>query len=261
MLNIGIGTEPRQLVPCEILKHGIRKHASCDVNIVESWTPKGGWHELINRYPKVSGTPFSGWRWMLPELFNYEGVAVYLDADQACHGDIADLVPYLDSKTIACVVGAEGTFGGKSLSTNTVETSVMAMNLPMCRWNAGELFNKTRADKLHDGGHPPDTLDARNHTRPYTRMMQAKWVDFHEIGQLPKEWNHYNLYVPGETRITHWSKVAEQPWTDAGYDRNPARQHWVDCLLEVIEAGGLSKGLVREEMKKRHITKKLEKHL
>ena len=65
-------------------------------------------------------------------------------------------------------------------------------------------------------------------------------------GQLLKEppqeitvhWNHLNEYVPGETRLIHFTRQSTQPW------RNPEHPYtsvWKEQLLSAIRAGQVSK--------------------
>jgi hypothetical protein len=91
-----------------VLEHTIRKHATCPVQFF--WmraedpgfetheTGEGGaWRtgnkpgDAWKRYG-AWGTPFSCFRFVVPELCNYRGRAVYLDADMLVNGDVRELL-------------------------------------------------------------------------------------------------------------------------------------------------------------------------
>lgn len=72
-----------------VLEWSIMKHASMPVNIV--WMYQGasevfsGWE--VSRW----ATPFSGFRWAIPELCGFEGKAIYMDSDMIVLSDLAGL--------------------------------------------------------------------------------------------------------------------------------------------------------------------------
>lgn len=74
-----------------VLEHSLRKYCSRDISI--TWMKLSrdpdsffyGW-----RSDKWS-TPFSAFRWAVPELCNFEGRGLYLDSDIICRADIAEL--------------------------------------------------------------------------------------------------------------------------------------------------------------------------
>lgn len=233
----------------------------------ESWTHSGGWHTDLRRGGRFSkhnrayirGTEFCLWRWCAPTLMREidRGVTtcVYLDADQAVWGDIAELLGYVDDDhAMACVIGAEGTFGVEhKASSTTAETSVMVWNLmhEFSRFDFEDLMRRVKSGDM-DGDHPPDEKDGRDHASPYNRMMQAKWVPRDLIATIPPEWNHWNTRREN-TKLSHWTKVHYQPWTQQGWHQNPSRHDWVLALREAMEEGAVTKAMLREEAGRRHI--------
>ena len=254
MIKIAIGTEPSQLIPCEILKHSIRQNTSSDVVFYESWTAHAGWHPLLLKpeNKRISGTRFSPWRWLIPDLLNHTGVGIYLDADQAVFADIAELARYpREGKMIACVVGAEGTFGNQQRHRSNVETSVMAIDCERCDWKPSDMFAKVRlGDWRVAGDHPVHTDEPKS--SHYSRMMQAKWISWADIDHLPKTWNHFNQRA-ADTKLSHWSKIAEQPWKAKGFECNPARDEWLSCLRDAIDQGVIDYDLLKQEVDSGHI--------
>lgn len=197
---------------CEVLKDSIVRRASRPVAFFESWDSEHGWHWLNEKYPRLAGTGFSQWRWIVPELLGWQGRAIYLDADQMVLDDVAQLWDALDDDhDLAAVIGAEGTFHGKKTDPKAVETSVMVMNLARCRWDLADLCRKVEERTLADEF--PDSHGRERSTRDYSALMQARWLPLERIQPLPKEWNHFSL-CDGRTKLCHFSHVATQPYTN-----------------------------------------------
>jgi hypothetical protein len=91
----------------KVLEHSIKKHATCEVQMVwmrsgdpplfatsEHGTP-GTWklgRPVDHAWPKKGwGTPFSSFRFAIPELMGFKGRAVYMDADMIVLGDVKEL--------------------------------------------------------------------------------------------------------------------------------------------------------------------------
>lgn len=74
-----------------VLEYTLRKHCSQEVEITwmaqsrDPESPFYGWR--TERW----STPFSGFRWAVPDLCNFEGKAIYLDSDMIVMDDIAKL--------------------------------------------------------------------------------------------------------------------------------------------------------------------------
>jgi dihydropteroate synthase len=99
-INVFVGCDPNNcdLEQLMVLEYSLRKHTQHPVNIHwmqlshDSASPwysdqiKGeGWNT------EKWATPFSGFRWAIPELCNFEGHAIYMDADVIILCDIAEL--------------------------------------------------------------------------------------------------------------------------------------------------------------------------
>jgi hypothetical protein len=236
-IRIAIGTDPQQRIACETLKSSIRRRTARPVEFFVSWCPQTGWHPLMQATPKLKkGTAFSKWRWLLPDLFPDGGRAIYLDADQVCLTDIAELFDWpLGDNTKALVKNAVGIFGKKRQpEPGKNQTSVMLLDFSHAsvRWNPTVLINQVLSG-----------------IRSYPDLMQGDWFDPEKTLELPPEWNHFGIHTP-DTKILHWSHVKSQPY------RNP--QHptaWVfeRELRAAVESGDISPALIRSEVSQRHI--------
>lgn len=110
VIRVFVGTDPHQHAHGAemVLEHSIRKHSSKPVEITWMRSNDPGWeisrdgsdgswkvgHAVEGGWVKKPGswgTCFSGFRFAVPETCNFEGHAIYLDADMLVLGDIADL--------------------------------------------------------------------------------------------------------------------------------------------------------------------------
>ena len=87
-IKVFIGTEPKTEIARKVLQHSIQRRTTSIV----TFTPMiGAEWEYATEGLQV-GTGFSLRRWMIPEACNWQGHAIYLDADQIVFKDIAGLL-------------------------------------------------------------------------------------------------------------------------------------------------------------------------
>lgn len=88
-LFVGTAAQNEDLESQAVLEWSVRKHASQPVEIVwmqqSAKGPWSGWNAKSWR------TPFTGFRWALPAVCNYDGRAIYTDSDFIFVADIAEL--------------------------------------------------------------------------------------------------------------------------------------------------------------------------
>lgn len=165
-LRIFIGYDPRQAVSYTALQQSIISLASKPVAI----TPL-----VLETLPieRVGLTPFTFSRFLVPWLCNYEGWALFLDADIILREDVANLFALADDRYAVMV------------SKNKLEfewASVMLFNNPKCTVLTPERIEQGKG--LHN----------------------IKWTD--EIGELPSEWNHLVGYDEprDDAKLVHYTQ-------------------------------------------------------
>lgn len=95
--SVGMGDEPAELT----LKYSLEKHSSEPLDIVFMRNEENGFAGKFDNKNWV--TPFSGLRWAIPEVCNFEGRAIYMDVDQLNLRDISILHNMdLQGKPFAC---------------------------------------------------------------------------------------------------------------------------------------------------------------
>ena len=93
MIKIFIGTSANgEDAEAEMtLEYTLKKHASQPIDITwmrqtkDLTSPWGGWK--TNQW----ATPFSGFRWAIPEVCGFKGKSIYMDVDMVCNKDITEL--------------------------------------------------------------------------------------------------------------------------------------------------------------------------
>jgi lipopolysaccharide biosynthesis glycosyltransferase len=97
MLKIFIGYDPRQAISLHVLTHSLIEHTSVPLQIIPL--------KLETLPFKRQGlTPFTYSRFLVPWLCEFQGAALFLDADILCTTDIRALVEEVNGKE--CAVAA-----------------------------------------------------------------------------------------------------------------------------------------------------------
>lgn len=112
MIRVFVGTPANNedLESQAVLEWSLRKHASEPVELTwmkASNVPASLWHGWLMRN---WATPFSGFRWSIPEACGFSGRAIYLDIDMILMDDIAKLWHHPIEQPAFCVAKNPRTF-------------------------------------------------------------------------------------------------------------------------------------------------------
>jgi len=191
MLRIFIGADPRQPVSLSVLAQSVYRHSSEPVAI----TPL-----VIEQLPiKRTGlTPFTFSRFLVPYLCNYEGWALFLDADILLTADIAELFAKADDKYTVMV--------SKDENHRFEWASVMLFNCAKCKILTPEYIETA------------------------TGLHTIAWASENEIGDLPREFNFLVGYQePPEVmpKLIHYTQAMPcyELTQDSPYALEWAREH------------------------------------
>lgn len=262
-IHVAIGSEPDQRLAALVLERSILAHASRPVVFHWSWDPHTReWNPMAAAYPRLAGTNFSSWRWLAPRVVRgwavlqgtgegtpVPGRATYIDCDQVVLGDMADLESLLPAgKTIACVVGAEGDFNGKTPEPDARETSVMVFDPALATWDYDALARMVLDGRILNWIR--ETVPgARVAKSAYAALMQAAWIPGDQVADLSKVWNHMN-HLDTRTRLVHFTHVRSQPWKSPGH---ALAKWWGEHLHEAVKAGVVTVSDVEEEVASGHV--------
>lgn len=221
-IKVFIGTDESQWLGVKVLQYSILKYCPCPVVFdtmehVEVPSPK----DPANQ-PR---TEFSFKRFSIPRLCEYKGKAIYLDADMLVFRNIQDLwdLPFK---------GARILHAPSPDPSRPKQFSVLLMNCSELRWDLAEIVKG-----LDEGQYD------------YERLMKELCIEPPEAirAEVPMEWNSLEQYSPDGTALIHYTDMHTQPWVS---HRNPNGLVWVESLLEAIKAGFVSRGEVKEAVRR-----------
>jgi len=158
--------DQRQPLACTVLQSSIVRRSTVPVQV----TPL-----LLAQLPvKRTGlTNFTFSRFAVPLLCDYEGYAVFMDADMVCLTDINELIELAKQS----------------------EAAVLVVKNPMrFEWPSLMVFNNAKCKRL--------TLEHIENENPF----KFEWAD--EVGELPSEYNHRVGYdAPrDDAKIVHYTQ-------------------------------------------------------
>ncbi len=162
MLNVFIGSDPRQPVAYSVLQHSISVRSSQPVSITRL---------QLNQLPieRRGLTEFTYSRFLVPYLCDYKGVGLFLDADMLCLGDIAELFEYANSPYPVHVVKNVEKFEWSSL---------MLFNCEHCKMLTPD-FVENEKKILSMGWAPVGDLPSEwNHCVGYDEPKKAKLIHY-----------------------------------------------------------------------------------
>lgn len=230
MLDVYIGYDCREAVAYEVCKHSLLRKSSVNVNVhslchkklrkqnkfYRPWyyNPTSG-----DRYDGIDHKPFSTefshTRFLVPDLQNYQGWALFMDCDMLWMSDIKKLIDILDDKYALMCVKHNHKPSNKSKMDGQEQTRYHMKN-----WSSFVAFNCS---------HPSNkelTLEKVN--RMSGRWLhQFSWLKENEIGALPPSYNWIENFSPfnGRPDVVHYTEGG--PWFD-NYTDVAFAQEWVD---------------------------------
>lgn len=187
MIKVFIGTEPAQWLPTEVLKHSILRRSKEQYEFTELKNIP-----LKLNIPMYTG--FSFYRFSIPETCQYEGRAIYLDADIVVLCDLKELVK-LDMQ-------GHGALSRPHPHNKGYFTSVMLLdNEKLKHWKIHQWVTLINAG-----------------IAPYEMTMAAmpSGLNHKDFGPFDSMWNDLDFWNE-KTKIIHYTRVPTQPWKVPGH--------------------------------------------
>jgi hypothetical protein len=196
-----------------VLEYSLRKHASLPVEIIwmqQSRDPASpffvgapdGWNT------KAWSTPFSGFRWAIPELCGFDGEAIYMDSDMIVMDDIAKL-------------WAQKFEPGKVMMAKAAEQD--AWRFCVAKWDcaaAKDHLLPTADLRLMRSGH--NEMKRKFANAPFVQRFRGNWncIDGEDYESLDDP----------DIKIIHYSAENSQPHLKYAVPRLEAtgKKHWFD---------------------------------
>jgi lipopolysaccharide biosynthesis glycosyltransferase len=176
MLRVFIGFDQQETVAYHVLCHSLLRHSTGPLSI----TPLVK-SQLANVYHRkrepYETTDFSLTRFLVPNLSNYEGYALYLDCDMLCRSDPYELLLYGLAAPEQAVHVVKHNY---TPSTTRKFLGHQQTVYPRKNWSSVMFFNNAKCRAL--------SIEYINTTTPMA-LHRFEWLKDHEIGELPREWN------------------------------------------------------------------------
>jgi hypothetical protein len=223
-VRVFIGSGEASVLERKTLIHSLRKHTQRPLDIYVF----NGTHNAIEHNqekPVLANMPlhvkyynfteFSLYRFLIPEICNHQGRAIFLDSDVACLADIGELFDLpMHGADMICV---------KAYGTGEWGPSVLLLDCGKCRFDLHQIFDEIEADKYSYGD--------------FTRLGEP-YLAFHPhtIGELDGSWNSFDK-IGEATKIVHYTSLMTQPWRYAGH---PHGETWFQLFREAQAAGEIT---------------------
>lgn len=213
--KVFIGWDPREEIAYEVLKYSIEKNASTPVEIIPI---KLGELEKSIGFKRtmdpLQSTQFTYTRFLVPYLCNYTGLAVFMDCDMLCLGDINEVFKLdMSEYWLRCVKHDHR-------PTNTVKMDGCVQTVyPRKNWSSFMLLNC-------------QTLQVW--TREAAETQSGRWLHRFEpipdekIGEIPNTWNVLDRYDKN-TDLIHYTEGG--PWFE-NYRNHPYGDVWLQYAEE-----------------------------
>lgn len=242
-VSIFIGSGDASLLERKTLIYSLHKHTKRPLsvfvfngtnNTVEhNGTIKPLPHSILKfKSANKWATEFSLYRYLIPELCDYRGKAIYLDSDMICLSDISEL---FDNDLDDCDFMAKKEEGGWS-------TSVSLLNCERCRFDLDKFFVR---------------LSQKNYSYQDFTKMKPKFLSHYSyrIKELPPAWNVFDK-CDNQTKLIHYTDLNTQPWR---FPYHPFGELWFTYFNEAISAGYISQIDIDESIRNAYVRSDLMK--
>lgn len=192
-------------------EYSLRKNTNRDVEIVwmrQTNDKDSYWHGWED---KRWSTPFSGYRWGIPEYCRFEGRAIYTDVDMINMRDIGELfdMDIADDKWMLARDGKR--FGGKEFCVILFDNAKFKDGMPpVNQWKANETAHH--------------------------QFMQL-FIQNNLVGDLDPRWNSHDGDAEPIYHL-HYTHMPTQPWKPAWFTGTPEehpRQDLVELYHKTFE--------------------------
>jgi hypothetical protein len=213
-------------LPAKVLEYSIRKHASMSVRVFPL-------HEVELEVPQPRDesnrprSPFSFHRFLIPELADRRGRAIYLDSDMLVFSDLRRLwnQPFDGADVLAV--------GASSIAEKRAQFGVMLLDCESLDWNIAAIV---------------EALDAGDLS--YEELMFEMKAARHVSAVIDSSWNSLERHKKGRTALLHYTDMERQPWVSRN---NPLSKLWMTELIEAIDVGHISLTDVEEQVRRGNV--------
>ena len=242
-LKIFIGWDSREDIAYQVAKQSILDYASVPVEIIplkQKQLKKDGlyWRDV----DKLAATEFTYTRYLIPELTNFTGWALFIDCDFLFLDDVAKLFKLKDNNfAIMCAQHEYNPKEGIKMDGKR------QMQYPRKNWSSMMLINCE---------HPSNKVLTKEFVNDPAKtgafLHRFSWLKNKEIGKVSHEWNWlvnwYQEPKDGKPKVLHYTEGG--PWFSE-YENCEYNTEWykVAYRYQQTEAEKLRTDLLEEKSK------------
>ena len=223
-MKVFVGYDPREDIAYQVCKHSIlTKQPNADVRpLVQKELRDAGWYK--RPVDKLASTEFTFTRFLVPELANFKGWAVFMDCDMILTTDIKELFDQADDKYAVMCVQHDYTPKEGMKMDGQKQTAY-----PRKNWSSVILFNcghPANARLTQDMVNDPELNGAYFH--------RFSWLDDSVIGKLDHTWNYLvGVYDDIEKpKLIHYTEGG--PWFE-NYRHCNSHELWKQELFDMMK--------------------------
>ena len=179
-MKVFVGYDTREDIAYQVCKHSIlSKQPQADVRPLKQQELRdAGWY--TRPVDKLASTEFTFTRFLIPELTNFNGWALFMDSDMILTTDIKELFDCADDKYAVMCVQHDYTPKEGTKMDGQVQTVYPRKNWSsVVLWNCGHPSNKVVTT---------DLVNDETTTGKY--LHRFSWLKDDEIGKLDHTWNY-----------------------------------------------------------------------
>jgi lipopolysaccharide biosynthesis glycosyltransferase len=223
-MKVFVGYDPREDIAYQVCKHSIlSRQPKAEVRpLVQKELRDAGWY--TRPVDKLASTEFTFTRFLVPELANFKGWALFMDCDMILTTDIKELFDQADDKYAVMCVQHDYT-PKEGMKMDGQKQTVY----PRKNWSSVVLFNcahPSNAKLTQDMVNDPELNGAYFH--------RFSWLKDEEIGELDHTWNYLvGVYNDIENpNLIHYTEGG--PWFE-NYRNCEFHAEWKGELFEMMK--------------------------
>ena len=179
-MKVFVGYDTREDIAYQVCKHSIiSKQPGADVKpLKQQELREAGWY--TRPVDKLASTEFTFTRFLIPELTNFEGWALFMDCDMILTTDIKELFNQADDRyAVMCVHHDYKVQEGFKMDGQKQTVYPRKNWSSVVLWNCGHPSNKVVTT---------DLVNDEKTTGKY--LHRFSWLKDEEIGELDHTWNY-----------------------------------------------------------------------
>lgn len=226
-VKIFIGWDSREDIAYQVAKQSILKHATIPVEIIplkQKQLRKDGWYS--RPVDALASTEFTFTRFLIPELVEHTGWALFIDCDFVFLDDVKKIFDQADEQY--AVMCAQHDYTPKE----SIKMDGQVQHLyPRKNWSSMMLINCGHSSNLKL---TKAIVNDPSVTGAY--LHRFSWLDDSEVGQLSHEWNWlvgwYKEPDDGSPKALHYTEGG--PWFTQ-YENCEYANEWYKIKIEYLE--------------------------